>query len=599
MRKNRVLFALSGVSALVLTGAFLACRSMHFGRPTVADTARYTISLPKSIEVSDKGCAEVQCRYSTICFSKAQYSEGHVISLNDRGICFNSTAINSISKIQVSFNSDGFSGATLFYGNYCLSEASSVTLALENTIEIPDGNSFFVIQANGDGLVIDSLNLEYSCTTVYESKEIPQISVTLEEGAVINSREKYQNAQISVTYPDGSFSNLKNVSAGIRLRGNSTSLKPKKPYRIKFDKKQSMFGLEKNKNWALLADYMDASKMHNYTALSFANMVRGESEFSAHPHHVELMINGESQGLYLLTEQMDEKPGRMNLGQEDGFFCSLFDEDGNIRFEDFPFMIERDYSAIHDNLEVLDETYFQLELSNGDNVYYSLKYPEREDFVQVDEDGKVIKDEEGNPIIHDEKFTTYFEALKEYMRDIEESFLVLNSGNTYEQLASKVDYESLASYGLVDLFMAESDHRAKSAKLYREPAGKLKFGPVWDYDSCSVRLGYTGEPIDKPPLGSTLNYRASTYFIGDRFADKFFGNSKGKLLMADCWNSISSEAVQSFLENYASEMEKISELAISDNDRWYQNASMVFDNYRYMNKWVELRIPYLNAEFGL
>ena len=43
----------------------------------------------------------------------------------------------------------------------------------------------------------------------------------------------------------------------IRGRGNSTWFAPKKPYRIKLDKKTDLFGMGNNKDYVLLANYYD------------------------------------------------------------------------------------------------------------------------------------------------------------------------------------------------------------------------------------------------------------------------------------------------------------------------------------------------------
>ncbi len=59
------------------------------------------------------------------------------------------------------------------------------------------------------------------------------------------------------------------VTAGIKVRGNWTTTYDKKPFRIKFDKKQAMLGLNggaKMKSWVLLADYKDCALERNSVA---------------------------------------------------------------------------------------------------------------------------------------------------------------------------------------------------------------------------------------------------------------------------------------------------------------------------------------------
>ena len=77
----------------------------------------------------------------------------------------------------------------------------------------------------------------------------------------------------------------------------------KKPFRFKFDKKQSPFGLAKGKSWVLLANFLSDAQLNNAIAMCTAQLVG-----ASHANHmipVELYINGSYRGLYNLTEQVD------------------------------------------------------------------------------------------------------------------------------------------------------------------------------------------------------------------------------------------------------------------------------------------------------
>ena len=56
----------------------------------------------------------------------------------------------------------------------------------------------------------------------------------------------------------------------VKVRGNWTTNYPKKSLRIKFDKKQKMFGLNSDgefKNWVLLAAWKDSSFLRDAVGL--------------------------------------------------------------------------------------------------------------------------------------------------------------------------------------------------------------------------------------------------------------------------------------------------------------------------------------------
>ena len=101
-----------------------------------------------------------------------------------------------------------------------------------------------------DGVRYDNRNIMWKnvnadTTIVVHSKleldELPVICIDT-QGEPIKSKYEYTQMVFDLKNCDGK---LTNIEGGIRLRGNSTLGYPKVAYRIKFDKKQSLFGLEK------------------------------------------------------------------------------------------------------------------------------------------------------------------------------------------------------------------------------------------------------------------------------------------------------------------------------------------------------------------
>lgn len=107
------------------------------------------------------------------------------------------------------------------------------------------------------------------------------------------------------------------LDAKVKVRGNWTTSYDKKPLRIKFEKKQSMAGLNgggEYKNWLLLAEYKDFSMLRNRTAFQLAGeILGGDGYYAADSQLVEVYINGEYWGVYLLTEQQEIKDGRVEI----------------------------------------------------------------------------------------------------------------------------------------------------------------------------------------------------------------------------------------------------------------------------------------------
>lgn len=125
------------------------------------------------------------------------------------------------------------------------------------------------------------------------------------------------------------------VSAPVHIkgRGNSSWAQPKKPYRLKFDEKIALLGEHKDKSWVLVANYSDKSMLRN--ALSYFMGKVSNLEWTPSSHFVELFINGRYDGTYLLCEKIKVAKHRVNVG-DDGFLfeCNRWadQEDGNVYF---------------------------------------------------------------------------------------------------------------------------------------------------------------------------------------------------------------------------------------------------------------------------
>ncbi len=152
----------------------------------------------------------------------------------------------------------------------------------------------------------------------------------------LDGKINYIGATVSVSNCDAGFI-LNNIEAEVKVRGNYTLNYDKKPIRIKFGSKQSMLGLhngEKYKNWVLLADWKDLSMLNNAVSFYLGKQILGsDGYYCTDFRNVELYLNDEYWGVYLLCEQQEIENGRMSVPEaEDGYTDTdigyLFEFDG-------------------------------------------------------------------------------------------------------------------------------------------------------------------------------------------------------------------------------------------------------------------------------
>lgn len=531
-----------------------------------------------ALSIDEYGYGEAILEEKEVCVSKAEETTDYLTSLENRGILFNKSEIGVISKVVVDIDSNGFESGKLFFGNnpFSIDNNCDLTSGL-NEIDI-SGSEYFTIQNTGiQEMNINSILIEYCKKTNIIKNDLPTVIINTKNQQVVTSRSEYVTCDVSTQGADKDVSTLKGK---IKVRGNSTANCPKKPYRIKLDKKNSLFGYEKAKNWSLLADYMDGSNMHNYTALNFAKMVRGDGSFAVNPTHVNVIMNGENIGLYLFCEHIEAKEGRLNIEQE-----NIWEKE----FDDINFYIERDYSTIQDSLEIEGETYFKVPMNNYPITEYvfALKYPEKEDFEEELSDGSINA--------HEEEFYAFFNSLKDYMIGICNKFVDYYNDYSYFSVVSEsVDMQSLAEYAVTDQLLYEIDHDQKSFKMYRADGGLLKFGPNWDYDSCSYGLPYKGAYLLNP---FELSYTPSfnSVWFGEKWGYRLYNDlTNGRQLFQNIWDRISNEMISSFLEEQYFEMNYISLSSSYDCSLWMNGQYFsLFDNIQYYWAFISSHLPYL------
>lgn len=149
---------------------------------------------------------------------------------------------------------------------------------------------------------------------------LPVLRISTKDGAPVVSKETYLSATFTLTNPavgpDPAALNGK-----IRGRGHSTWGQPKNPYKIQFtdDAKYAgipdFLGMKKNRNWALLADYFDRSLLRNKLALSLgsSSIFSDGLKWTPAGQHVEVYLNEDYVGVYLLTEDIRIDPARLNI----------------------------------------------------------------------------------------------------------------------------------------------------------------------------------------------------------------------------------------------------------------------------------------------
>lgn len=118
----------------------------------------------------------------------------------------------------------------------------------------------------------------------------------------------------------------------IRGRGNSSwTMFDKKPYKIKLDSQQRMFGMSKDRQWCLIPNYSDKTLLRNTLAMEISRIV--EFDWTPRLVHVEVYLNGEYMGVYDFMENRKVGKGRVEIDVVDPLVESGEDLEGDYYLE--------------------------------------------------------------------------------------------------------------------------------------------------------------------------------------------------------------------------------------------------------------------------
>ena len=288
-------------------------------------------------------------------------------------------------------------------------------------------------------------------------KTYPYISLTTEEeitgptrhGKDVDKSSYYVRGRMLINDPDGFYSPVPLVERdiNIRWRGHSTLTCEKKSYRIKFDTKAGVFGMNPDTDWYLLANHPDKTLMRNLVAMQISRICGMDWTPSMLP--VELWFNGDFVGNYLISEHKEVNDNKVNIkpaGPED--------TEGEALTGDYYFEIESD----------MDQP-----AGFWTGIYREpvmFREPEQPTEEQI------------------EYCRSYFASMERAIRDGDFS---ADGPREYEDY---IDVDSFINHYIIQEYAKTVDVLRKSTFLTKEKGGKLRICHVWDFDLSLGNCSY-------------------------------------------------------------------------------------------------------------
>ncbi len=384
----------------------------------------------------------------------------------------------------------------------------------------------------------------------YSFTGLPVVWIETEGRKEISSKYEYIRAKIKIeeNVTTRSAGEIFEDSVSIKGRGNTSwrlSTIPKKSYRLKFDKKQTILNEPKDKSWNLIANYSDKTMLRNQTAYYMSSL--SNLDYTPNYHFAEVMLNGRYHGTYQLGDKLKISKNRVDVG-DDGF------------------LLEIDYNALFYH----EDVYFNT--PNLDNPV-CIKDP---DVIEGDEN---------------------YEYAKQYINLVDSVLFSEDFKNLEKGYRKYIDVNSFVDWYLINEITKNIDATLVSSCFMNfKRGGKLKMGPVWDFDvafgnRCQRECTYDGFLIKSEKASWFYRLFQDPFFVNmvkERF--EYFYNKK--------------DDIYSFINEYSTYLK----YSVEENEnRWHTLYVETYPNYdiwgnyqnevQYMKDWLSKRFEWLRTAF--
>ncbi len=363
----------------------------------------------------------------------------------------------------------------------------------------------------------------------YQITNLPTVSFNTPGMAEIKSKnDKHFGSYISIVSKNGTKI-LEDAEAQMKGRGNGSWTFNKKPFQIKFNKKQQpLSGTAKAKKWTLINNYGDRSLMRNKIAFDISREVG--MPYTPHCEFVDVIYNGEYEGTYQLCDQVEVGNGRVELTE-----METTDNDGENLTGGY--FIEIDAYA--------DQEISMFTSNRG--VPVTIKYPDEDE------------------ITSQQSF-----YIKNYFNDFEAALFSSNFTDEQSGYRKYLDLESFLRYfiiceldGNIDSFWSTYIYKDRNDPL-------MHVGPVWDVD-----LGFQNYGTPKANQMNDFLYthpNASKASGMLNLVNRIVKEDSGaKKLLSDIWSELrqNGNLNYEFLENRIAEYsEQLNESQKLNFERW-------------------------------
>lgn len=307
---------------------------------------------------------------------------------------------------------------------------------------------------------IENKEEQQSAEEISGESPLPVFSVNTSGAEIVN--EPKINGLLTVS-DQGEI--LSEVNIGIELRGSSSLSFPKKSYGIETwdsegeDLDVSLLGMPDEEDWILYGPYSDKSLIRNVLAYELA---QGMGHYASRTQFVELLINDDKKGVYVLMEKLKRDKARININK-----LKADENVGEDLTGGYIIKIDKNNTGGYTAQNSFTSTYDSELNGTGNPIRFLYNYPKPDNIT--DQQKSYISD---------------------YVADFEDVLISEDYADDQIGYAKYIDVDSFIDFLILNEISNNVDGYRISTYLYKDKNEKLNIGPIWDFNLAFGNANY-------------------------------------------------------------------------------------------------------------
>jgi hypothetical protein len=339
---------------------------------------------------------------------------------------------------------------------------------------------------------------------------------------------------------------------GIELRGSTSLLfSPKKPYSVETrnidgsERNVALLGMPTESDWAFIAPFTDKSLVRD--ALTYA-LARRIMPYAPRTRFVELVLNGQYEGIYLIAEKIKRDKNRVNISK-----LEPENNTGDLLTGGYIVKLDKTEGALADGW-VSPYKPFQ---GSNQSTYYQYHYPKPDNIT-----------------------TNQKNYIRNWITDFEDVMASAQFADSLKGYSQYLDVHSFIDFTLINELAKNIDAYRLSTYLHKDRDSqnpRLTAGPVWDFNIAYGNVNYCQGASPEGWVMDFNQYCGTDQWVIHFWWPRMWEDLRYRRQVRDRWRELrkgplSDASVQFVLDSLI----KVVEPAQARN----------FERWPYLNQWV-------------